>query len=192
MSDRQLLSYLPAILQDVKEMQIIMDMEERQFLQLQDGINRYLDDQFVMTASETALRQREAELRIQADRATESLEFRRKRIVNRYSMKAPFTERYLQARIDYLFGVGRGKVEVDIQNFILRIYASLVDASLFKEAQDTIEQIKPANLEYIAVPWVSETLSITDKVTVNLRRYHTFDEFRLGMTFMKYENEVEL
>lgn len=192
MPDDKLLALLPDTFQEIKETASIMDVEEVQVDRLRHAIDRYLDDQFVETASIEAIRQRETELGIQANPSQETLEFRRKRIINRYSTKVPFTERHLQNKLDFLFGPDRGKVQVDVQNFILRIYANLADATLFQEAQATIEQIKPANLEYLAVPWVSELLNITDRVTVNLRRYNTFSEFSLGMSFMKYESEVEL
>lgn len=57
----------------------------------------------------------------------------------------------------------------------------------------TLEAAEPGHQTHefsLATP--TESLTITDKVSVNMRRYNTFDEFNLGMTFMKYENEVEL
>lgn len=192
MSDSKLLNYLPSLFHEIKEMQVIMDVENSQLDQLQADINRYLDDQFVLLASEEALRQREAELGIQPDRRTETIDFRRKRIINRYSMKVPFTERYLQERIDFLFGIGRGKVEVDVQNFLLRLNGNLEDPTLFREAERTVQLIKPANLVYHAVPWVRETITIQDRVTVNLKRFLILGGFQLGDTFLISENEVEL
>lgn len=129
-------------------MQVIMHTEDVQVDQLQQAVNRYLDDQFVMTASVEAIRQREVELGIQAVPIQESVDFRRKRIINRYSTKAPFTTRYLQQQLDYLFGKGRAIVNVDVTKFILMITTSVDDASLFKELDHTVKSVKPANMIY--------------------------------------------
>jgi len=190
--DNQLLALLPEAYHEIREFQELTATSEQEITQVKDAIEHLFNDQFVLTAREETVRRWERMLRIQADPSTETLEFRRKRIVNRLSTKPPFTERYLQERIDFLFGVGRGKIEVDVQNFILTLAASIQNAAIFREAERTIHRVKPANMEYVAAPWTRDVIEITDKITVNQRRYHKIRELRIGMRLLKYENEVVL
>ncbi|MBH0330138.1 hypothetical protein ABH14_10080 [Brevibacillus brevis] len=139
---------LPDAFHDIREMVAITDAEDVQIDKLHQAINQYFLDQFVMTASIESIRQREVELKIQSNPTIESLEFRQKRIINRYSWKAPITQRYLQKRLDFLFGEGRGRVLVDVQNFSLSLHASIDDLTIFKEAESTIERLIPANLYF--------------------------------------------
>ncbi|MED1642170.1 DUF2313 domain-containing protein [Brevibacillus agri] len=55
-----------------------------------------------------------------------------------------------------------------------------------------LEEVKPAHLNVEYELGHLSALELLDKVTVTLRRYHTFNEFKLGMPFLKYESEVEL
>lgn len=165
MSDSKLINYLPPILQDVKEMQVIMDMEDQQFDQLQGGINRFLDDQFVMSASLEAIRQRELELGIQANPSQESVDFRRKRIINRYSTKAPFTERYLQQQLDKLVGPGVALVSVDTREFFLYVTAKIEEAAVFKEVVHTVQKVKPANMVYQQQTALTDSITLEEKIS---------------------------
>ncbi|WP_019123713.1 putative phage tail protein [Brevibacillus massiliensis] len=191
MSER-ILKYWPEDYHEILDFVELAGAEDEQLQELENAIDQQFNDQFIMLSSESATKRRERILKIQVDPSTETLDFRKKRIINRQSTKPPFTERYLQQRIDYLFGDGRGQIGVDVQNFILRLYASILDASIFKEAEKTIERIKPANMVYLASPWGHETIEIVDRVVVSQRRYHKVSEFRVGMKPMKYQSEVTI
>lgn len=144
----RLLAYLPELHHDIVEMVELTETEEAEILSAEQAIERLFDDQFVMTSSEQGVRRREQMLGIQADPATESLEFRRRRIINRYSTKPPFTVRYLQARLDRLVGTGMAIVSVDTHNFILYVTTNIENANIFREVIHTVDTIKPANMLY--------------------------------------------
>lgn len=155
-----LISYLPELYHDIREFVELAEAENAEFDELADAVSQLLDDQFVDTASEQAIRRRELQLGIRADTTTETLEFRRKRLINRYSTKPPFTVRYLQGRLDFLIGSGRATIEVDVQNFVLKVTLSIPDAAFFREIQHTIQAVKPANLVYI------QETSLTDRIAL--------------------------
>lgn len=144
----RLLEYLPDIYHDVIDFFEITETETQEIISIETAVQRLLSDQFVNTASESALRRRERILGIQADPATETLDFRRKRLINRYSTKPPFTVRYLQRQFDNLVGAGLSLVSVDGQNFMLTVTTNIKNASIFKEVEHTIKMIKPANIVY--------------------------------------------
>lgn len=115
---------------------------------LQASAEQLFNDQFVDEAGLQAIKRREQMLGIQADSATESLEFRRRRILNRYQTKPPFTVRYLQQQLDMLVGVGMTVVTLDAAAFVLVVTANIDEAAVFKEVLRTVETIKPANVVY--------------------------------------------
>lgn len=62
----------------------------------------------------------------------------------------------------------------------------------FTDIIDTLRELLPAHLNFGFAPSLKEYVSINEKATVNMRRYHRIGEFRIGMRFMKYQSEVEL
>jgi hypothetical protein len=144
----RILTYLPPFYRDIFDFVKLAEAESVELDSLEAAVQRLFDDQFAMTASADAVKRRERMLGIQADLQSESLDFRRKRLVNRYSTKPPFTLRYLQEQLDALVGKGMTIVSVDPQNFILYVTTNIENANVFKEVQHTIETIKPANLLY--------------------------------------------
>ena len=144
----RLLEYLPEIYHEVIDFVELTETETPEVISAETAIQRLLDDQFVNTASESAIRRRERILGIQVDPNTETLDFRRKRLINRYSTKPPFTIRYLQRQLDNLVGEGLTIVSADVQNFTLTVTANIDDASVFKEVEHTVKVVKPANIVY--------------------------------------------
>ncbi|MDT2303114.1 DUF2313 domain-containing protein [Paenibacillus larvae] len=139
---------MPDYYRDIREFEELMKTlgEEARLLEIEK--ERLLNNQFVLSSDEGAIKRRETELGIQSDPKQESLDFRKKRIINRYSTKPPFTIRYLQERLDYLIGRGRANASVDPQDFVLKVRTKINDASVFREVEHTVHSIKPANLVY--------------------------------------------
>lgn len=144
----RLLEYLPEVLREIDDFKALTDAEIPEMDNLSSAIQKYIDDQFVMTASVDGIRRREKMLRIQADPANEPLDFRRKRIINRQSTKPPFTIRWLQEQLDRLIGPGMAVVSQDVDQFILYVTTNIENANLFKEVQHTVQTVKPANMVY--------------------------------------------
>jgi hypothetical protein len=117
-----------------------------------------------MTSSVRGIERREKALGITANPSTESLEFRRKRILNRYQTKPPFTIRWLQQQLDQLVGKGLVIVDVDVQNFILYVRADIDDAAVFKEVNHTVLTVKPANMLYNQRTEVNESITLQENI----------------------------
>ncbi|MDN8592015.1 DUF2313 domain-containing protein [Paenibacillus sp. 11B] len=144
----RLMEYLPPYYVDSKQMTALLMAQEMELDNIAAGVLRQRNDMFIMTASSTAIRRREKMLRIQANPTTESLDFRRRRIINRQSTKPPFTHRWLQAQLDRLLGPGLTIVTIDTAKFLLLVTTNIENANLFKEVQHTIQTVKPANMVY--------------------------------------------
>ncbi|ERM20356.1 putative phage tail protein [Brevibacillus laterosporus] len=143
----RLLKHLPDIFHEIKEFIYLTEAVVPEINDLEQKVNQLLDDQFIMTASERGISRREKMLDIQPDLTIESLEFRRKRLINRKSTKAPFTIRFLQNRLDFLYGVDKAKADIP-EDFLLTIETNVKDAAIFREVVQMINAIKPANMVY--------------------------------------------
>jgi hypothetical protein len=190
-----LIAYLPELYRNIREFVELTEAENAELDSLTDAVTQLLDDQFVETASEQAIWRRELQLGIRADTTTETLEFRRKRLINRYSTKPPFTVSYLQGRLDFLIGPGRTTIEVDAQNFILKVTLSIPDAAFFKEIQHTIRAVKPANLVYIQATSLTDRIALEEHIwkAALTRRTRLSTLWRVGRTsFADRGTEVQV
>jgi hypothetical protein len=142
------MQYLPDYYEKVRDMNELAATESIELDAMAAAIQQLLEDQFVLTASMDAIRRREQMLGIHADPESESLNFRRRRLINRYSTKPPFTRHWLQQQLDRLVGPGMTIVSVDPQQFMLTITANIDNANVFREIIHTVEAVKPANMIY--------------------------------------------
>lgn len=164
----RLLEYLPEYYHEILDFRELTETETQELLSVEQAMERLLQDQFVLTASEQAIKRREKMLGIQADPKAETLDFRRKRLINRYSTKPPFTVRYLQQRLDFLVGAGLVIVSVDPQNFILTVTASMENAAVFKEVEHTVRVVKPVNLIYQQQTGLNDEILLSERVSKKL------------------------
>ncbi len=190
---KRFIRHLPEFYRFIKDFRELDQTGTIELDLLQDAVDQLFSDQFVMTSSLPAIRRREQMLGIQADPTAETLDFRRRRIVNRYQTKPPFTVRYLQQQLDLIVGSGLTLVEVDPQACILSITADIANATVFREVLHTIETIKPANLFY----WQQTpfTLAIELEEHIGMRHmtwnYTLNGSWQLGYTpYMTLEPEV--
>jgi hypothetical protein len=170
------MAYLPDYYREIRDFNDLAGTESIELDALESAIGRLFDDQFVMTAGVDAVKRRERMLGIQADPAAESLDFRRKRLINRYSTKPPFTLRYLQQQLDALVGPGLAIVSVDVQQFILYVTANIENANVFKEVQHTVETIKPANLIYQQNTSLRADIGLRERISMRTVSWN----YRLG------------
>ncbi|MNO48633.1 hypothetical protein D3C76_389720 [compost metagenome] len=180
----RLLEYLPELYHDVIDFKELTGTEATELVSLQQAMDQLLDDWFVDTASEQAIKRRESMLGIQADPSIETLDFRRKRLVNRYSTKPPFTARYLQQRLDFLVGSRRAIASVDELNFMLTVTMGIDDAVLFREVQRTIHSMIPANLVYLQRTSLMDRMGLREGIQSKALKRQTrlSTHWRLGST----------
>ncbi|MBG9944700.1 putative phage tail protein [Brevibacillus formosus] len=160
----RILKYWPSFYQEVDDFKALADVEATELDDLDKAIQRSFDDEFVMTSGPQGIERREKMLGIQADPSNESLDFRKKRILNRYQTKPPFTIRWLQRQLNELVGVGLVIVNVDVQNFILYVKADIDDAAVFKEVNHTVLTVKPANLIYNQQTEINEGITLQENI----------------------------
>ncbi|WP_127531188.1 putative phage tail protein [Paenibacillus kobensis] len=159
-----ILTYLPPFYQEIKDFVELSVSEDLELERLLQAVQLLHDDQFVETASTSAIERREAMLGIQAS-SEETLDFRRLRILNRYQIKPPFTVRYLQERLDYIAGRGKATVSLEPGLYRLSVTTAIQDAPVFGEVERTVMMLKPANLEYRQQTALVDKIHLREQIT---------------------------
>ena len=180
----KLLAYLPVLYHGIKEFENLTAAETIELDAARVVVGSLLDNQFVLTSDEQAIKRREAILGIKADPSVESLDFRKRRLINRYSSKPPFTVRYLQQRLDYLVGAGRASVAVDVQTFTITVAAHIKDAAVFREVERTVKTSIPANMVYQQQTALKDEIEVEERISARSlnRGTRLSTTWRLGST----------
>lgn len=180
MPDR-ILKQLPYYYVSIDDFVKLAATQSEEIIRLEESIEQLFRDQFVLTSSLGAIKKREQMLGIQAE-PNESLNFRRRRIVNRYQTKPPFTIRYLQQQLDTLVGPGLTIVDVDYEARLLTVTANIDNASIFQEVIRTIETIKPANIVYQQNTALNEMVELEEQIKMQQMtwNYNLSSTWKLG------------
>lgn len=143
----------------------IINAEEKQMDIARKEMSAAFANTFVLTSDESGVIMFEKMLNIVANIQTETLEFRRQRIINRLSMSPPFTFRFLKQKLDEIIGVGAYTTYIDFDNYTLYVESSAVDQNWYSEVQFTINRIKPCNMVFINVPYLAPAMNLSEEIS---------------------------
>lgn len=174
--DTNLCQQLPPWYREVLDYQQICRTETAQFEALADEIIGVADNFFFQTMDESAISQWEKIFGIVPNPDTESLDFRRTRVLNRISTRPPYTLGFLYQKLDELIGPGLWTVTVDYANYTLYIESSALNQNYATEVAFTINRIKPAHIVYINTPLIVSDLLLSEGITAAGQTFH----YRLG------------
>lgn len=181
MYDRLLGSFVPHIYKDVTEMDAIIDAEQRQLSSAQTEASQAFANTFVLTANYEGIEMFEMMLGIIADPTTESMEFRRQRVLNRITLAPPFTFRFLKKRLDDIIGKGAWNAHVDFNNYTLYVESSALNQNWYQELEFTINQIKPCNIIFTNVPLTALLIAINEEISYRTIQWnYLLGQWRLG------------
>lgn len=173
-----------------KEYNYIIEVQEEQdsLSGVVDKMNeRYeeaLNDQFIQKCSLKAIGYYENIFRIVGNPATETLEFRRERILSRMkSLRPPYTYWYLKQMFDRFFGVGKYNLEITPNEYLIKLESSAEDSQWYHEIQVSMTLIKPCNMIFQNVPRISNTLLTNETITskASVRNYRLDGTWLLGL-----------
>ena len=181
MFNRTLASYVPTVYKDIVEMDTIIESEQILIDEHSIEALQAFNNTFALRADEKGIQMFEFMLNIVASPATEDLEFRRQRVLNRMSMSPPFTFRFLKKKLNEIIGEGRWDASVDFNNFTLYIESSAVSQNWYTELEFTITQIKPCNMIFTNVPRTDISMSLTEEISVRTMNWnYLLGHWRLG------------
>ncbi len=170
-----LLSLLPPWYREILDYQQICATEQSQMEVLAQEIAAVADNFFFQTMDAKAVAQWEQIFGIAAD-SSQTLTFRRDRLLNRVSTRPPYTMGFLARRLDQLIGPGAWRAAVDYPNHTLYIESSAEDQSYATEVTVTVNQMKPAHIVFINTPLVHTDIALSETVGLTHLTYN----YRLG------------
>lgn len=143
--DRQLIDYLPAVLNSVREYLHTTAAEQPEVEGLWSELSKALDDQAVITASEYGINRWERMLGITPP-ATRTLEERRFLILARLGAKLPITERGLRQRLEALCGPAGYVLNISNSDFLVDVKVALTAKNSADDVRSMLRTSVPANM----------------------------------------------
>lgn len=162
--DTGLLKLLPPWYREVAEYQQICNAEAQQLQTAALATQSIAGNFYFQTMNLAGVQMWEQIFNITPNPATETLAFRRARVLNRISMRPPYTLGFLYQKLDELVGPGLWSVEVDYANYALTIEAGAEDQSYWQELAYTVNHIKPAHITYISRPLIRTGILMSEEV----------------------------
>lgn len=162
--DTDFLSLLPEWYREVLEYQQIVGVEKTIFEQLQAEIEAVNANMYTKTMDLGTVEAWEKVFGILASPSTETLDFRRARILNRLATTPPYTIRFLENKLDELIGPDQWKVTMDYPNYTLYVESSARNQAYAGEVAVTIGRIKPAHIVYINRPFMSDGVLVSETI----------------------------
>ena len=121
------------------------DAVEPEVVKLFQAIDDVLNDQFIETASEYSIARWEKMLKI-APKSTYTLDDRKFAILTKMNEQPPYTMEALKQKLEYLCGKNGYSVEVDAEQFILKVRIALTSRNSFDDVCALLERIVPSNM----------------------------------------------
>ena len=194
MPDTDICQYWPRWFREILDFQALCQTEGEELRVMARFMDRVRANLFVQTMDEQTTADWEKIFRIVPNPLTETLQFRRDRILNRLSMHPPFPLPFLYQRLDALFGPGNWEVEVDYPNYTLYIEADVDDQQYFSEMSVTMDLIKPCHIVYISRPRVAAGVLVSESVRRFVGEYnYILGRWKLGaLPFYSATSEEEI
>lgn len=171
----------PSVYNGVLEISVLSETDDVLLDRALAKLERAQLNQFILTADEETISVYEKMFSILANPTTETLQFRRERILNRMSLRPPFTMRWLQTKLDEIIGVGKWNAYVDYANRTLYIESFVVNQQWFNELRITINRIKPCNLVFVNKPLIMTDV-VANETIVSAAQHYTYilGQWQLG------------
>lgn len=171
----------PSVYDGVLEISVLSETDDVLLDQALAKLERTQLNQFILTADEETISVYEKMFSILANPTTETLQFRRERILNRMSLQPPFTMHWLQNKLDGIIGVGKWNAYVDYANRTLYIESFVVNQQWFNELRITINRIKPCNLVFVNKPLIMTDVVANETIVSATQHYnYILGQWQLG------------
>lgn len=188
----ELCSYLPEIIKNVREYQVLCNTESPQVNAMWKALEVVFDNGFLESLTEYGCSRWEKILGLTADK-NDSLETRRKNIWIRLNESLPYTWKRLVMLMDSICGENGYTMTLYHNDYFLDISIQLTEENLeqhiVKQVLAMFERVLPANIEYIKkFRYDTEDTSVTVGGTTVFA--HTIDILPLMVS--NYESQGEI
>lgn len=111
--------------------------------------------------------------------ATDTLEQRRERILNRIRLQPPYTERFLRNQLDSIIGKDKYELDINYDKYQLSISSAAENQFYAQEISIIMGKILPCNMQYISKPPLIHNMLIGD-TEINIP---IIKNYRLGVSW---------
>ena len=166
MSKNRIEKNQPNFERDIFEFKEIARVEDSELTTAEGQFEKVMNNQFVLTADVDGLAMFEKLYSIVPD-ATDTLDFRRERILQRIQLQPPFTLRFLKHQLDKIIGAGKYTVTVDPDKYEMTIDSAAQNQAYAQEVAIIVGKIKPANIVFVSRPLVVDGV-LENEVILNI------------------------
>jgi len=139
------INYIPPILKEYKELIAIANTENPELNLLWQSLEDILNDQFINDATENGVKRWEKILTI-IPKGTDTLDFRKFRVLSRLNEKLPYTYRVLEQQLITLCGEDGYYLELKNNEYTLIVKIDLTARSKFNDVGNLLDRIVPSNM----------------------------------------------
>jgi len=152
-----ILSYLPPILHEIKELQKIASLENPSIERVWELTKSLFNNQFILTLDERGADRYEKMLGLMTNES-ETLETRRFRILSRYQEQAPYSFPVLKQLLDSLLGEGKYELTRSTSEKWVRVKLELTVSREFEIVEVLLERVTPQNmLVYVEIRYIQHS-----------------------------------
>lgn len=140
--------YVPKLYKNNLEMNNIINSEEQELeTNLKSNIDNAFKDTFAIKATEKGISQFEELFNIKST-DDDTITLRRQRILNRLIRQIPFTERFMQQKLNEILGEGNWNYTINYNTYKLTINSIIPGRSWYLELVSFLDEIIPCNINY--------------------------------------------
>lgn len=143
--DRNIINYLPPVLQNVREYKGVMNAEQDEFSDTWDCTDDIFNAQFINDADESGLERWEKVLGI-TPKASATLEDRRFAIITLINESVPYTATALEQMLDTMCGTDGYSVEIDNAAYTIRVKVDLTVKNQYNSVSEMLLRVIPVNM----------------------------------------------
>jgi predicted nucleotidyltransferase len=142
---RSVRDYLIDKILEIKDFEVIANIEDKELFLLNESIIDLLNDEFIETATEKGIAKRENFFKIQPF-ADDTLESRKFRLNAKWNSRLPYTHKQLIERLNSLVGENGYTLSIQYLEYTLVLKINLGQKRMLQEAKNMIRNIAPCNL----------------------------------------------
>lgn len=161
--------YAPDLYSENVDMVAIYEAQSNEIENIKAQIKTEYLNNFVKTCNLDGIRRWEKLFNILADEINDSLDFRRSRVLNKIIQQPPYTEIYLRNMLYGLFGEDKVILQIDGNNYIIKIEIETEIDGLSEDTVNNIRLLIPANMEL-------KTLQIKKYMHLYLKKHYTHQD----------------
>jgi hypothetical protein len=148
MNKTNLSIYFPHIYKDILEINTLVAAENELFDELETLTFEAEQNQFILTSNSRGLAVYEEMLDIIANPEIEDIQFRRERLISRFSSKPPYTIKYLNKYLMEILGKDGYEIELDKDNYKMTLWLKAWLSNWWNEIEKSLVFIIPVNIEW--------------------------------------------